>query len=77
MPIIRNPFRRAPGEHANDENAKPTNYTPTGLPIKKSPSESSVTKPTSIDLPQEAIEYKLSGVYMRNVVSAMWKKLLC
>lgn len=65
MPVIRNPFRRAPGEHVNDENSKPaptsTNYTSNGLPVKKSLSEASVTKPNKIDLPQDPIEYKLSG----------------
>lgn len=63
MPILRNPFRKAPGDHLNDENGRPIG-TLIGLGQKKSDQDTSSIKPQSIDLTdaqQQPVEYKLSG----------------
>lgn len=65
MPIIRNPFRRAPGEHAADENVKPTGiggFTAGGLLGRRTESDPLNGKPMVVEMPQEAPEYKMCGM---------------
>ena len=64
MPILRNPFRKTPGDHVNDENTRPAAYTVTGVTQKKTDQDTAGVKPQSIDLTgaqQQPTEYKLSG----------------